>query len=218
MAPSLSTSVICQSSVQNAVVLNSSSVLTLCSLLSNFTTRHFSFLSTSSTKCLTLCTDELAREGSVHQFVGPEPALWFLRKNIKTIIKCCLVNQQMILWQGLTSTQRKARESISDPTPITNTNLLFFHRTQYRVVNGLLAGPKKTLRRHPYITGLVDSPVCTRCEAEEEISAHVLCECEALTTLRHTYPRTWTSVQGKQRTCRKPTCIAAERARTHHLL
>lgn len=115
LAPSLSTSVICQSSVQNAVELNISSILTFCSLLSNFTTRHFLFLSNSSTKCLTLCTDELAREWSVHQFVGPEPALSFLGKNIKKITKCWLVNQQMILWHGLTSTQRLARELISDP-------------------------------------------------------------------------------------------------------
>jgi len=45
--------------------------------------------------------------------------------------------------------------------------------TQLRVVIGLLAG-HNTLRRHLYITGLIDSPVCRRCEAEEEISAHVL--------------------------------------------
>jgi len=102
----LSTSVICQSSVQNAVELNSSSVLIFCSLLSNFAARHFLFLSNSSTKCLTLCTDELAKEGSVHHFVGPESALWVLRKNIKKIIKCWLVNQQMILWQGLTNTKK----------------------------------------------------------------------------------------------------------------
>ena len=35
--------------------------------------------------------------------------------------------------------------------------------------------------------GLTDSPLCRRCGAEEETSFHVLCECEALATLRHTY-------------------------------
>jgi hypothetical protein len=35
--------------------------------------------------------------------------------------------------------------------------------------------------------GLSDSPLCRKCEAEEETSAHVLCECEALATLRHNY-------------------------------
>jgi len=38
-----------------------------------------------------------------------------------------------------------------------------------------------------YIMGLISSPFCRRCGAEEETSAHVLCECEALVTLRHTY-------------------------------
>ena len=35
--------------------------------------------------------------------------------------------------------------------------------------------------------GLIDSPMCRRYGAEEETSAHIFCECEALVTLRHTY-------------------------------
>jgi hypothetical protein len=35
--------------------------------------------------------------------------------------------------------------------------------------------------------GLSDRPLCRKCEAEEETSAHVLCGCEALATHRHTY-------------------------------
>jgi len=35
--------------------------------------------------------------------------------------------------------------------------------------------------------GLIDSPLCRRCGAEEETSAHVLCECGALDSLRLTY-------------------------------
>jgi hypothetical protein len=35
--------------------------------------------------------------------------------------------------------------------------------------------------------GLSDSPLCRRCGAEDETSAHVLCECEALASLRHVY-------------------------------
>jgi len=33
----------------------------------------------------------------------------------------------------------------------------------------------------------MDSPLCRRHEAEEETSAYVLCECEALASLRHVY-------------------------------
>ena len=35
--------------------------------------------------------------------------------------------------------------------------------------------------------GLSDSPLYRRCAAEEETSAHILCECEALASLRHAY-------------------------------
>jgi len=42
------------------------------------------------------------------------------------------------------------------------------------------------LRRHLHLIGLSDSPLC-RCGAEEEISAHILCECEALALFRRVY-------------------------------
>jgi len=54
-----------------------------------------------------------------------------------------------------------------------------------RVVTDLLTGCN-TLRRHLYIMGLIDSPLCRRCGANET-SSHVLCECEALEMLSHTY-------------------------------
>jgi hypothetical protein len=42
-------------------------------------------------------------------------------------------------------------------------------------------------KRHPYIMQLIYSPLCRRYGAEKEISAHNVCECEALATLRHAY-------------------------------
>jgi len=44
-----------------------------------------------------------------------------------------------------------------------------------------------TLRRHHYLLGLLDSPLCRKCGVKEETSAHVLCECEVLAALRHMY-------------------------------
>jgi hypothetical protein len=41
--------------------------------------------------------------------------------------------------------------------------------------------------RHFYVMGLTNSPFCRRCGAEEETPKEVLCECEALATLTHTY-------------------------------
>jgi len=55
-----------------------------------------------------------------------------------------------------------------------------------RAVTGLLMG-HNTLRRHLYLLGLLDSPLCRKCGVTEETSAHILCECEALASLRHVY-------------------------------
>jgi len=58
--------------------------------------------------------------------------------------------------------------------------------TQSRAVTGLLPG-HNTLRRYLHLVGLSDSPLCSRCAAEVETSAHTLCECEAKASLRHAY-------------------------------
>jgi len=61
-----------------------------------------------------------------------------------------------------------------------------FNRTQSRAVTGLLTG-HNTVRRHLHLLGLLDSPLCRKCGVGEETSAHFLCECEALASLRHAY-------------------------------
>ena len=35
--------------------------------------------------------------------------------------------------------------------------------------------------------GLSNNPTCRKCGIEEETSVHILCECEALASLRHTH-------------------------------
>jgi len=59
------------------------------------------------------------------------------------------------------------------------------NRTRSRNVTGLLAG-HNTLRKHLHLMELIYSPLC-RCEEEEETSAHILCECEALASFRHAH-------------------------------
>jgi hypothetical protein len=64
--------------------------------------------------------------------------------------------------------------------------LLSFNRTKCRAVFGLLTG-HNTLRRHLHVMGLSDDPTCRKCGTEEETSVHILCEFEALASLRHSY-------------------------------
>jgi hypothetical protein len=55
-----------------------------------------------------------------------------------------------------------------------------------RAVTGLLTG-HNTVRRHFYLQGLLDSHLCKKCGVRQETSAHILCECEVLASLRHAY-------------------------------
>jgi hypothetical protein len=93
-------------------------------------------------------------------------------------------NQHLALWRGPCNTHRQDRELISGPDLATGARLLSFNRTQSRAVICLLT-EHNTLRRHLYVMGLSDKPTCKKCGAEEESSAHILCECEALALLRH---------------------------------
>jgi hypothetical protein len=90
-----------------------------------------------------------------------------------------------MLWHypGSWYTQRQAQELISGPCLGAKARFLSFDRTQSRAVTDLLTG-HNTLRIHLYLMGLSDSPLCRRCGAEDETSAHVLCKCEALASLR----------------------------------
>jgi len=78
---------------------------------------------------------------------------------------------------------KQARELISGPDLATKARFLSFDRTQSRVIIGLLTG-HNTLRQHLYVMGLSN---LLKCGTEGEISVYVLCACEALASLRHSY-------------------------------
>jgi hypothetical protein len=108
------------------------------------------------------------------------------RQNIRRKMKCWIKKQHLILWRGPCSTQRQARGLISGPDLATRAQLLSFHRTQPRIEIGLPTG-HNTLRKHLYIMGPSNCPICRKCGTEEETSVHILCECEALASLRRTH-------------------------------
>ena len=92
----------------------------------------------------------------------------------------------MVLWRGPRSTQRQARELISGPNLATRARLLSFNRTQSRAVVGLLIR-YSIMRRHLYVMGLKNNPVCRKRVTTKENSVNILCACEALTSLRYSY-------------------------------
>ena len=124
--------------------------------------------------------------GSGVGFMVPVPALGVSRRDIRNKLNSWLANQHWARWQSLGDTQKQARELISGPSLGAKIKVMSFNRTQSRAVIGLLTG-HNTLRRHLYLLGLQVSPLCRKCGVMEEISAHILCECVALASLRHAY-------------------------------
>jgi hypothetical protein len=106
------------------------------------------------------------------------------RENIRRKMKRWMEKQHLVLWCDPCSTHREAQEFISDPDLATRVQLLSFNRTQSRIVIGLLTG-HNTLRRNLYIMGLSNNPICRKC-GTEETAVLILCECDALASLRHT--------------------------------
>jgi len=98
----------------------------------------------------------------------------------------------MMTWRGLVNAQRQARKLISGSRSTAKKRLLSLNRTQLRFATGLITG-YNTLRRHLHLMGLTDTHLCRRYGAEEENSAHILCECEVLVSLRRAYlvPFSW---------------------------
>ena len=94
--------------------------------------------------------------------------------------------------------------------------------------------------------GLINSPLCRRCGAEDETSVHILCECEALDSLIHAYlgsfvfgprgyceskpggqlelqqknraPLIWYQIMGHKGPASRPRRIRIARARTQLLI
>jgi hypothetical protein len=87
-------------------------------------------------------------------------------------IKRWMDNQDLVLWRGPCGAHRQAGELISGPKLATRARLLSFNRTQSRVVIGLLTG-HNTVRRHLYVMGLSNNPICRKCGTEEETSVHI---------------------------------------------
>ena len=123
-------------------------------------------------------------KGPVNLLEGKWWPLWAITR----VSYCCskyhrTVNLYISLIPFTLST---VRELISGPSLGTRAKFLTFNRIQSRAVTGLLMG-HNTLRRHLHLVGLLDSPLCRKCGVREETSAHILCECEALASLRHVY-------------------------------
>jgi hypothetical protein len=91
-----------------------------------------------------------------------------------------------VLSSGKNGRNVKLTTQLSGPDLATRARLLSFNKTQSRVVICLITG-HNTLRRHISVMWLSNKLNCRKCGTEEETSVRVLCACEALASLKHSY-------------------------------
>jgi hypothetical protein len=120
--------------------------------------------------------DQLARTGSEHPFIGPEPDCGISVGVAKKAIRDWTNRNHKKYWESVTGL-------IQGPSARRTKDLLKLNRDQIRWVVGLLTGHCH-LKGHLFKLGLTDDPICERCLQEDESATHILCNCEAVAHVR----------------------------------
>jgi hypothetical protein len=126
--------------------------------------------------------DQLARQGSSYPFIGPEPALGISAKVARGVMRDWMSRKHEKHWQSIRR-ERQAKGFLKKPSSKKAGELLNLSRNQFRIMTGLLTGHCH-LKGHLLKVGLLNSPQCDRCKQASEMASHILCDCEALATLR----------------------------------
>jgi hypothetical protein len=117
--------------------------------------------------------DQLAKTGSEHPFIGPEPAYGISVGVAKKAVRDWTNKKYKEYWE-FTIGLREAKGFIQGPSARRTTNLLKLNRDQLRWVVGLLTGHCH-LKGHLFKLGLTDDPICERCLEEVEAATHRSC-------------------------------------------
>ena len=126
--------------------------------------------------------DQLARQASTQDFVGPEPALPISHTVVKTAIRRWVEKDIDTRWQAL-HTCRQTKEMITGRSHRRERDLLRLPRQILRLVVGLLTGHAQ-LNRHLSIMGSTSNPFCSYCDEAIESASHFLCYCNYFGLLR----------------------------------
>ncbi|XP_060527243.1 uncharacterized protein LOC132702552 [Cylas formicarius] len=126
--------------------------------------------------------DALAREGSSHRHIGPEPRLGIAPCVRRGALEAWARDRAAGGWR-VAPGMRQARLMMDGPALPRTRELLRLTRRECRALTGAYTGHCR-LRRHLCLLGIGDDPECRWCMKGEETSYHLLTECPALTWAR----------------------------------
>jgi hypothetical protein len=110
--------------------------------------------------------DQLAKTGSEHPFIGPEPACSISVGVAKKVVRDWTNRNHKEYWESTTGL-REAKGLIQGPSARRTKDLLKSNRDQLRWVVGLLTGHCH-LKGHLFKLGLANDPIYGRCLEEDE--------------------------------------------------
>lgn len=135
--------------------------------------------------CMRIDTLEMAgqldRQGFSYPLTGPEPTLGVSARVSRGLSRDWTSREDGEYWQAFHG-QRLVKGFLKRLCVKTAGELHNLSRNQLNTMMGLTG--HCYLKGHQFKLVLVNSPVCDRCRQTSETSAHVLCDCEALATLR----------------------------------
>jgi hypothetical protein len=126
--------------------------------------------------------DQLARQGSSHPLIAPEPAIGTSAKVAREVIRDWESRKHEEYWQSIHG-QRQAKGFLKRPSATRAGELSNFSRNQVQIMMGLLTRHSH-LKGHLFKLGLVHIPGCDRCKQASETASHIPCDYDALATLR----------------------------------
>ena len=128
--------------------------------------------------------DELAREGSAMEPIGPTPAIPLSKNRFKAAIREWADKAHKIYWQSLESC-KQTKILIKEPLSKSNaTRVLSLRKDTLRKLVGVVTG-HFYFNKHLYNMGLKNTSLCERCQSDEDTAYHLICLCPRLAQRRH---------------------------------
>ena len=126
--------------------------------------------------------DELARNGSENEYVGPTICLPLPYSCFRMQVKNWLSSEHNKLWRSLDYC-RQTKDYLSDIDTSKTRELWKLPKNKLCTVMGVLTGHCH-VNKHLHNLGLVRSTLCDRCSTDEESAYHIVCLCPAYARLR----------------------------------
>jgi hypothetical protein len=129
--------------------------------------------------------DQLARMGSQHPFIGPEPACSISVGVANKAVRDWTNEILKEYWESITGFTQ-AKRLIQGSSARRMKDLLKLNRDQLRWMVGLLTGHCH-LKGHLFKLRLTGDPICERSLEDHKSATHILCDCEAVAHIRFWY-------------------------------